>query len=89
MLVLAAIGPLVAFLSLGLIGYYQPSAVVFNTTVPGMFVRAPGLALVGSALRYVVSLGGIDGFARVLGRLAPTFGGRNELAAASRRPPIR
>jgi len=77
-LVLAAIGPIVAFLSFGLIGYYQPSTVVFNTTVPGMFVRAPALALVGSALRYGVGLGGFYAFARVLGLLAPSFGGRND-----------
>jgi hypothetical protein len=81
-LVLTAIGPVVGFLSTGLIGYYQPSTVIFNTTVPGMFVRMPGLALVGAVLRFAVGVGGFYGYARVLGWLAPTFGGRNDLAGS-------
>jgi hypothetical protein len=81
-LVLAAIGPFVGFLSSGVIGHYRPSTVIFNTTVPGMYVRAPGLALVTGILQFLVGVGAFYFYARVLGWLAPTFGGRDDRGGA-------
>jgi hypothetical protein len=79
---LAAIGPLVGFLSAGLIGHYQPATNIFNTVIPSAYVRAPGTALVGSILRFAVSIGGWLLFAYVLDWLAPQFGARKDADGA-------
>ncbi|MFI5288932.1 MAG: hypothetical protein ACHQ17_04745 [Polyangia bacterium] len=79
---LAAIGPVAGFVSEGVLGTYQPATTLFGTTVPAMYVRAPGVALVVMLLRYVVSVGAWFAFAGVLERLSPHFGGRRDPGGA-------
>jgi hypothetical protein len=80
--VLAALGPLAGFLSGGLFGQYIPGQTIFNTTVPGMFVRAPVAALILSMVRFGVGVGSWWLLSFVLDRLAPSFGGKLDRAGA-------
>jgi hypothetical protein len=81
-LVLAAIGPIFGFLSVGIIGTYIPSTTIFNTTVPSMYVRSPLLGLFGSTIRYALSIGTWYCLAIVYDKLAISFGGRHDRAGA-------
>src|SRR5262245_50580476 len=75
--VLAGLGPLAGFLSQGVVGTYIPPQVIFNTTIPSMYVRAPGIAALVAILRYALGIGAWWLLAQVLDKLAPMpmFGG--------------
>jgi hypothetical protein len=75
---LALIGPVVGFLSAGVLGHYQPATSIFNTVIPATYVRSPATAIVGGVCRFVVSVGGWWLFAWILDRLAPQFGARRD-----------
>src|SRR5581483_7045982 len=75
---LAAIGPIVGFLSAGVIVHYQPATSIFNTIIPATYVRSPATAIVGGICRFAVSVGGWWFFAWILDRLAPQFGARRD-----------
>jgi hypothetical protein len=81
-LVLAAIGPIAGFLSMGIIGMYVPATTIFNTTVPSMYVRAPFAALLGGAVRYGLGIGSWWCLSMVYDFLAPKFGGKHDRAGA-------
>ena len=79
---LAAIGPIVGFVSAGVIGHYQPATSIFNTIIPATYVRSPATAIVGGICRFAVSVGGWWFFAWILDRLAPQFGARRDADGA-------
>jgi hypothetical protein len=82
--VLAALGPVAGFLSQGVVGTYVPPQTIFNTTVPAMYVRAPGIAALIAVLRYALGIGAWWLLAQVLDKLAPMpmFGGKSDLGGA-------
>jgi hypothetical protein len=83
-IVLAAIGPIVGFLSMGIIGMYIPAQSIFNTTIPSMYVRSPILALFGGGIRFGLGIAGWWFLAFVLDFLAPRFGGKHDRAGANK-----
>jgi hypothetical protein len=83
-LVLAAIGPVASFLSAGLLGVYHPPTTIFNTTLPGGYTRAPGLALVQSVTLFAIGVAAWWLLALLLCRLAPRFGGQADPAGANK-----
>jgi hypothetical protein len=80
--VLAAIGPIVTFLSTGLIGVYHPGTKIFGMEIPGGYVRMPVMALFSGIIGYAVSIGAWWFYSFILGALAPTFGGRKDMSGA-------
>jgi hypothetical protein len=79
---LAAVGPVVGFLSTGIIGMYQPATTIFNTTVPASYIRMPGTALVAGILQLALNAGAWWFLAWILGKLAPSFDGREDRGGA-------
>src|SRR5262245_37408509 len=81
-LVLLAPGALATFISGGIIGTYMVPTERFGIRVGGGWYRAPGSALVSALELVALGLGGWWVLARVLHRLAPTFGARPDQPAA-------
>jgi hypothetical protein len=77
-LVLAALGPVARFVSLGLVGHHQQ----LSELAAPMWVRAPGLALLFLPIGYGLAIGGWLLYAVLLAQLAPSFGGRGDRAVA-------
>jgi hypothetical protein len=79
---LAALGPVALFLSEGLIGAWYAPTEIFNTVIPGGWVRGPGLALATAALLFALALGAWTGTAAMMAILAPFFGGLRDRPGA-------
>jgi hypothetical protein len=79
---LAAIGPVAGFLSAGVLGVHVPGRIVFNTTVPAMYVRAPGPAMLAAIVRFLVGVLAWWCLARAFDLLAPLFSGRHDRSGA-------
>jgi hypothetical protein len=75
---LAAVGPIMLFVSDGLIGTYHPATRIFNVTIPGSWTREPAAALVKMALGYALGVGAWAMLAFAMAWLAPRFGGRGD-----------
>ena len=77
-MILAAIGPAMDFLSHGLIGVYVPPQTIFGMTVGGTFIRTPTLSLISAIIGYGVMIGIWWFYGFILAALAPSFGGRKD-----------
>jgi hypothetical protein len=82
--VLAALGPAAVFLSDGLLGAYHPPTTIFNTTIPGGRISAPGSAALQAVLFYAFSVGAWRGLALALAKLGPPFGGLDDPRGANK-----
>ena len=74
--VLAAITPIMDFISHGLIGVYVPAQRIFGMTVGGGFIRTPVFSLVSSIIGFAVVIGVWWFYGFILAALAGAFGGR-------------
>ena len=81
-LALAAIGPVMGFVSLGLIGHYETGPVIFNSAGPAAYVRLTGVAFVSAIVAFGMNVGAFVLLAEALSRLAPSFGGLRDDAGA-------
>jgi hypothetical protein len=79
---LAALGPIALFLSDGVIGAYHPPTEIFNTTIPGGWLRVPGPAAVEMLISFGLALGAWPCLAAALEILAPKFGGLRDRRGA-------
>ncbi|HZS38766.1 MAG TPA: Yip1 family protein [Polyangia bacterium] len=80
--VLAALGPITAFISSGLIGIYHSGTTIFGMNIPGGFIRTPIRSLFTSILSYAVSIAAWWFYGFLLATLAPSFGGRKDMGGA-------
>jgi hypothetical protein len=79
---LAAIGPLALFLSDGLIGAWHAPTTIFNTIIPGGWVRAPRPALVEMLLAWALGIGAWAMLSTAMTLVGPRFGGLSDLPGA-------
>ncbi len=83
-LVMLSIGALARFISAGIIGRYVAPQVVFGMKIGGGWFRAPIASLFGAILSVAFGVGVWWFFGFILNVLAPSFGARNDVAAANK-----
>jgi hypothetical protein len=79
---LAAPGAIALFLSDGLFGAWYAPTEIFNTVIPGGWVREPLHALITALVVYALSVGAWAATAALMALSAPLFGGMRDQSGA-------